>query len=163
MKEETKKICRHCEYYDLDTQRNFHRKVGPKNKKGERTEIVEVRAVCRNKNATAHGHLVMDKSEKDCFKERIPKQKKRKKDEEKTSPDEYHGASEAVAELEKQSDSIFKKPLKIKPWPNEKVQHMNNIVDMVQSGKDDQTIFEYAKKYKIPTEEVKRLVPQREQ
>lgn len=53
-------FCKDCRGYDKSTERNFHRKVGPVDKEtGERTMIVEVRAVCRNPKSKAHGHLVM--------------------------------------------------------------------------------------------------------
>ena len=52
------KPCNKCQWYDKSTERDFHRKVGPRNKQGERSEIVEVRAVCRNPKAKAFNRLV---------------------------------------------------------------------------------------------------------
>ena len=52
------KTCSKCRWYDKSTERDFHRKVGPHNGKGERSEIVEVRAVCRNPKAKAFNRLV---------------------------------------------------------------------------------------------------------
>lgn len=52
------RTCNECRWYDKSTERDFHRKVGPRNKKGERSEIVEVRAVCRNPKAKAFNRLV---------------------------------------------------------------------------------------------------------
>jgi hypothetical protein len=60
-KEEQKELhfCKDCKGYDKSTEREFRRKVGPKNDKGERTEIVEIRAVCMNPKASSYRHLVM--------------------------------------------------------------------------------------------------------
>jgi hypothetical protein len=60
-KEEEKEqhFCKDCKSYDKSTEREFHRKVGPRNDKGERTEIVETRAVCMNPKASSYRHLVM--------------------------------------------------------------------------------------------------------
>ena len=52
------KTCNECRWYDKSTERDFHRKVGARNEKGERSEIVEVRAVCRNPKAKAFNRLV---------------------------------------------------------------------------------------------------------
>ena len=52
------KTCNKCRWYDKSIERDFHRKVGPQNGKGERSEIVEVRAVCRNPKAKAFNRLV---------------------------------------------------------------------------------------------------------
>ena len=52
-------FCKDCKWYDKGSERKFHRKVGPKNEKGERTEIIEIRAICRNKKAKAYNRLVM--------------------------------------------------------------------------------------------------------
>ena len=61
------RFCKDCRFYDKSTERDFHRKVGPKNNKGERTEIVEVRATCRNAKASSFGHLVMaEYSKRQC-------------------------------------------------------------------------------------------------
>jgi len=40
---EVSKDCGHCKWYDVSTQRDFYRKVGPKDDKGVRTTI-KVRA-----------------------------------------------------------------------------------------------------------------------
>jgi|GEM_PF-5881982 len=56
------RFCQNCRFYDHSTEREFRRKVGPKNEKGERTEIVEIRAVCRNPKAKSFGHLVMSEN-----------------------------------------------------------------------------------------------------
>jgi hypothetical protein len=60
-KEEMEEVrsCKDCKWYDKSSEREFHRKEGPKNEKGKRTEIIEIRAICRNKNAKAYNHLVM--------------------------------------------------------------------------------------------------------
>lgn len=52
-------FCKDCKWYDKSTQRDFHRKVGKKNEKGKRTEIVEIRAVCENPKSSSYHHLVM--------------------------------------------------------------------------------------------------------
>lgn len=68
-KEEKKDLhfCKDCKWYDKSAEREFHRKVGPKNEEGGRTEITEIRAICRNKNANACNHLVMaEYSKRQC-------------------------------------------------------------------------------------------------
>ena len=102
VKEETAKICRHCRWYDMSRQRDFHRKVGKRNEKGERTEIVKVQAICRNKKVPAGGHLVKDTSQRECFKEGVYKSKK-DTDEKKTSPEEYFGTPPEIEKLETMS------------------------------------------------------------
>lgn len=52
------RTCNRCKFYDSETERDFRRKVGPKDESGQRAEIVEVRAVCRNPKANAFNHLV---------------------------------------------------------------------------------------------------------
>jgi hypothetical protein len=61
VKEEQKEVhfCKDCIGYDKSTEREFHRKVGKKDEKGNRSEIVEVRAVCRTPKADSFKHLVM--------------------------------------------------------------------------------------------------------
>ena len=63
--EEKKEVhfCKDCRWYDKSSEREFHRRVGPI-KEGKRSEIIEIRAVCRNKNAKAYNHLVLSKYEK---------------------------------------------------------------------------------------------------
>lgn len=102
LEEPTRKPCKYCRFYDWTTERQFHRKVGPKNEKGERTLIVEPRAICRGSKATAKGHLVhRDQTKRPCSqfevgKYKPPKEEEKKKesDEEKTSPEEYFGTPE---------------------------------------------------------------------
>ena len=67
-KDKTKlRFCKDCKFYDKSTERDFHRKVGKTDEKGERTEIVELRAICRNKKAKSFGHLVMaEYSKRQC-------------------------------------------------------------------------------------------------
>lgn len=61
------RFCKDCKGYDKSREREFHRKVGPKNDKGERTEIVEIRAVCENPKSTSYHHLVMaEYSKRQC-------------------------------------------------------------------------------------------------
>jgi hypothetical protein len=57
---EKKGSCGECKWYDKSTERDFHRD-------GIRPGLVEVRAVCRNKDVKTFGHLVHDKSQKPCF------------------------------------------------------------------------------------------------
>ena len=57
-------FCKDCKWYDKGSEREFHRKVGPKNDKGEGSEIMEIRAICRDKNAKAHNRLVMSEYSK---------------------------------------------------------------------------------------------------
>jgi len=52
-------FCKDCKGYDKSTQREFHRRVGKKDDKGNRTEIVEIRAICRNPKADSFKHLVI--------------------------------------------------------------------------------------------------------
>jgi len=66
-KEVELRFCKDCKFYDKSTERDFHRKVGKTDEKGERTEIVELRAICRNKKAKSFGHLVMaEYSKRQC-------------------------------------------------------------------------------------------------
>lgn len=90
--------CDECRFYDIGTQRDFYRRIGPRNEKGERTKIKEIRAKCTNEKSTAFNHLVKaDSINKPCFK----KLKLNKKaDEEKTAPEEYFGTPPAVEKLE---------------------------------------------------------------
>ena len=60
-------FCKDCKFYDKGSEREFHRKVGPRNDKGERPVIVEIKAICRNEKARAGGHLVMaEYSKRQC-------------------------------------------------------------------------------------------------
>ena len=99
-KEEERKPCNACKWYDWSTQRDFHRRVGSKDESGERIEIVEVRAVCRNPKARAYNrfvHATLTKRECPHFEEgryEQPKketEEKTKKESEPTSPNEYFG------------------------------------------------------------------------
>lgn len=104
---ETRKPCGKCRFYNWSTERQFHRKVGPKDEKmGERRLIIEPRAVCRSPTARAKGHLVhRDQTKRPCEYWKAGKyepQKEEKKKEPET-PDEYYGKSKAVEELEKAS------------------------------------------------------------
>jgi len=120
----TRKPCGECRFYDWTTKRQFHRKVGPVDEKtGERSLIIEPRAICRGPKARARGHLVhRDQTKRPCEQweagkyeppkeeekpeelkelEKMIKKTKTDTDDEKTSPDEYHGSSEAVKKLNK--------------------------------------------------------------
>jgi len=50
---EEKRTHNRCKWYDWSTERDFYRKVGPRNEKGERTKILERRAICRCKEVKA--------------------------------------------------------------------------------------------------------------
>lgn len=69
--------CDQCKWYDVSTQRDFHRD-------GIRKGLVEVRAVCRSPTARAKGHLVKNDSDRPCFEEGVyvkpqkPKKKTKK-------------------------------------------------------------------------------------
>lgn len=103
IKEEKRKPCSQCKWYDHSSEREFHRRVGKRDEKGERIEIIEIRAVCRNPKARAYRHLVKSEySKRQCPvwefgkyeppKKKETKEKKTEPDEEKmTSPAEYHG------------------------------------------------------------------------
>ena len=103
--EEKKEVhfCKDCKWYDKNTEREFHRKVGPKNEKGERSEIIEVRAICRNKNSNAYNHLVMteyDKRqcpvwERGVYVKPVEEQKK----------DEIKSKKSAITKLDNEADS----------------------------------------------------------
>jgi len=54
--------CDQCKWYDLSTQRDFHRD-------GIRKGLVEVRAICRSPTSKARNHLVKNDSERECFEE----------------------------------------------------------------------------------------------
>ena len=60
----TFRFCKDCLWYDKSSEREFHRRVGPINKEGRRSEIIEIRAICRNKNAKSHNRLVLGKYKK---------------------------------------------------------------------------------------------------
>jgi len=79
VKEEKKEVhrCDQCKWYDVSTQRDFHRD-------GIRKGLVEVRAVCRSPTARAKGHLVKNDSDRPCFEEgKYVKPEKPKKTKEK--------------------------------------------------------------------------------
>ena len=57
---EKKGSCSECKWYDKSTERDFHRD-------GIRPGLVEVRAVCRNKDVKTLGHLIHNTSQKPCF------------------------------------------------------------------------------------------------
>ena len=103
--EEKKEVhrCDECKWYDVSTQRDFFRKVGPRDESGQRTTIKEIRAICRSPKSKAKGHLVKSDSDRSCFEKgkyaslEKPKKEtnKAKKNEEKmTSPEEYFGTPE---------------------------------------------------------------------
>ena len=107
MKKQTKKkvetanrkvqrFCKDCRFYDKSSERKFRRKVGPRNEKGERTEIVEIRAVCRNPKAKSYNRLVMaEYGKRQCplWEKGVYERKEKRGREEKgkTAPHEYHG------------------------------------------------------------------------
>jgi len=108
--------CDQCKWYDVSTQRDFHRD-------GIRKGLVEIRAVCRSPTARAKGHLVKNDSDRPCFEEGVyvkpqkPKKQKKEtketKDEKKTSPSEYHGpplTDVEKTELKKNRKKRSKKP-----------------------------------------------------
>jgi len=73
--------CDECKWYDVPTQRDFFRKVGPKDESGQRTTIKEVRAICRSPTSKAKGHLVKNDSDRPCFKKgKYVSPEKRKKE-----------------------------------------------------------------------------------
>ena len=96
--------CDECKWYDVSTQRDFFRKVGPRDKSGQRTKIKEIRAVCRSPMSTAKGRLVKNDSDRPCFekgkyvhpekKEKKRKKAKKNEGEKMTSPEEYFGTPE---------------------------------------------------------------------
>ena len=96
--------CDECKWYDVSTQRDFFRKVGPRDKSGQRTKIKEIRAVCRSPISKAKGHLVKNDSDRPCFekgkyvhpekKEKKRKKAKKNEGEKMTSPEEYFGTPE---------------------------------------------------------------------
>jgi len=123
-KEQTREPCVKCRFYDWTTERQFHRKVGPVDEKtGERSLIIEPRAVCRGPKARAKGHLIhRDQTKRPCEQweagryeppkeeekpeelkelEKMIKKTKTDTDDEKTSPDEYHGKPKELEQLEK--------------------------------------------------------------
>lgn len=92
----TYRFCKDCRFYDKPSERKFRRKVGPRNKKGERTEIIELRAVCRNPKSKSYNRLVMAEYERrQCpvWEEGVykPEGKNNRQDNAKTAPHEYHG------------------------------------------------------------------------
>ena len=106
-------FCKDCRFYDQSTQRKFSRKVGTFNEKtGERTELIEIRAVCRNPEAKSYQRLVMaEYSKRQCpvwkqgkynspkktsdLKEKVKNNPLDQIDTEKmTSPEEYFGTPE---------------------------------------------------------------------
>ena len=111
-KDVSRKSCGECRFYDWTTEREFHRKVGSEDEKtGERSLIIEPRAVCRGPKARAKGHLVhRDQTKRPCEqweagKYEPPKEEEKKPikedtDEEKTAPDEYHGKPKELKQLE---------------------------------------------------------------
>ena len=81
--------CDECKWYDVSTQRDFFRKVGPRDESGQRSTIKEIRAMCRSPKSTAKGHLVKNDSDRTCFEKGIyvppekPEKAKRSKKEAK--------------------------------------------------------------------------------
>lgn len=69
--------CEECKWYDVSTQRDFFRKVGPRDESGQRTTIKEIRAVCRSLTSKAKGHLVKNDSDRPCFEESFRKKGKK--------------------------------------------------------------------------------------
>jgi len=92
--------CNECKWYDVSTQRDFFRKVGPKDESGQRTTIKEIRAVCRSPTSKAKGHLVKNDSDRPCFENgkymppEKPKKAQKNNEEKMTSPEEYFGTPE---------------------------------------------------------------------
>ena len=92
--------CDECKWYDVSTQRDFFRKVGPRDKSGQRTTIKEIRAICRSPKSKAKGHLVKNDSDRPCFEKgkyvspEKPKKDQKNKEKEMTSPEEYFGTPE---------------------------------------------------------------------
>jgi len=109
-KDVSRKPCGECRFYDWTTERQFHRKVGPADEKtGERTLIIEPRAVCRGSKARAKGHLVhRDQTKRPCEQWEAGKYEPPKEEEEKTSPEEYFGTPEGRLKEQK------KKPKELK-------------------------------------------------
>lgn len=80
VKEERKEVhrCDQCKWYDVSTQRDFHRD-------GIRKGLVEVRAVCRSPTARAKGHLVKNDSDRPCFEKGVYVKPQKPKKKEKPS------------------------------------------------------------------------------
>ena len=83
--------CDECKWYDVSTQRDFFRKVGPRDESGQRTTIKEIRAICRSPKSKAKGHLVKNDSDRPCFERGVYTSAKEEK---MTSPEEYFGTPE---------------------------------------------------------------------
>ena len=106
----TRKPCGECRFYDWTTERQFHRKVGPVNEEGERTLIIEPRAICRGPKARAKGHLVhRDQTKRPCEqwksgKYEPPKEEEKEKPTKETkepeTPEEYFGKPKELKQLE---------------------------------------------------------------
>jgi len=119
-KKPSRKPCNQCRWYDKSTEREFHRKVGKRNEKGERTEIVEIRAVCRCKKARAYGRLVhATLTKRSCphwepgvyvtpKKEEKVKEKAEEKTSEPTAPHEYFGPDLDKMEKENLKNNVAK-------------------------------------------------------
>jgi len=107
----TREPCGKCRFYDWTTERQFNRKVGKVDEKtGERTLIIEPRAICRGPKARAKGHLVhRDQTKRPCEqweagKYEPPKKEEKKKPTNETkepeTPDEYFGKPKELEQLE---------------------------------------------------------------
>lgn len=87
-----------CKWYDWSTQRKLRRKVGKRDEQGRRTEIIEVRANCRCKEAKALHHLVMGEKTTSCLQwlrgKYSSRQMAREDNIKRTSPEEYFGTAE---------------------------------------------------------------------
>jgi hypothetical protein len=105
---ETKNRCDLCRWYDHSTQRDFYRKVGPKDESGERTAIKEVRAVCRSSTSTARNHLVKNDSNKNCFEEGTYKIEEKKEKKEITLTNGLNGETKTFKK--KRNHLVLMKP-----------------------------------------------------
>jgi len=107
--EEKKEVrrCNECKWYDVSTQRDFFRKVGPRDESGQRTKIKEIRAVCRSPTSRAKGHLVKSDSDRPCFEKGkyVPPEKPKKETETKQSK----GKKKEKVEGSKQTKNTAKK------------------------------------------------------
>jgi hypothetical protein len=127
--EEKETFCKNCKWYDKSTERTFHRKVGKRDEKGERTVITEIRAICRNAKSSAYCHLVMSQGSKrnisGCFEKGVytvpkkeeqkpkkeTKKKKRKKEPSQSNETITENLDNAIKKLEKTGTFKAQNPL----------------------------------------------------
>jgi hypothetical protein len=109
-KKEKSVQCKSCLFYDWATEREFHRN-------GIREGLVEIRGICRCEKVRSYNRLVMAKRERQCegFKEgkyeHLKKRKeknsrKKKVNQGKTAPHEYHGPN--LTNIEKKEIKFYR-------------------------------------------------------